>query len=51
MEFDRINNEVDKLTDKANQANQSYYSSFNNVKQVKGAGFEESKEAIEVLGQ
>lgn len=50
MEYDRINAETERLNQKAGQADQSLQSSLNNVMQVKGAGFDESKEQAEVLG-
>lgn len=48
MEYDRINGDVERLAEKAQQADQSEQTSFNNVNQVKGQGFPESKEAVEV---
>merc|ERR1712046_146466 len=51
MENERFNNDIQNQLQKLQRADQSFQSSYNNVQQVKGEGFEESKENLEINGQ
>lgn len=51
MENERFNNDIQKQAQKLQRAEQSFQGSYGNVQQVKGEGFEESKENLEVNGQ
>jgi len=50
MEKDRFQQDINAQMKKMDRAQQSFGSSLNNVKQVRGDGFEESKEFIEIQG-
>lgn len=51
MENERFNNDIQKQNQKLQRADQSFQGSYGNVQQVKGEGFEESRDNLEVNGQ
>lgn len=50
MENDRFINDINMQMGKFQRADQAFQSSYSNVQQVKGEGFEESKDNFEVNG-
>jgi len=50
MENDRFINDINTQMGKLERADQGFQASISNVQQVKGEGFEESKENFEING-
>ena len=50
MEYDRINQDNERLAEKAGQSEQTLANVYNQAKQARGQGFEDSKEELEILG-
>ena len=51
MEKDRFNQDIQNQMQKQQRAENSCQASYNNVKQVKGDGFDESRDNMEIQGQ
>ena len=48
---EKLERDLQDQTDKINRAQKTFQSKLNNVKSVKGQGFENSKENVEILVQ